>query len=164
MDELETAVELTLAVFPEAAAFFEPGKGTFDHPTFRHDGKGMEVTAFSDLHGGSEGVGDSLRKRFTAISSISQHTANSLEVSAATGDGFQGSFAVGYLGGRQGNCMGQPLGIDGDVAFDARYFLASIVALFFSAIGVLHALRVHDQERRGDVAPLSHAGLANLIF
>ena len=165
MDELEAGVELSLTVFPEATAFLNPGEGTLHDPTFGHDGKAVEVTAFGDLHRrSSEGVGDGLGKRFTGISSIDEHVAHGAQIGAATGEGFQSTFAIGHLGGGHCNRVGQALGIDGNVTFDARYFLAGIIALLPGAIGVLHALGVHDQERRGAVAPLFHADLANLIF
>ena len=164
MDELERGVELTLTVFPEATALLQPGEGAFDDPTFGHDGKGVEVTALGDLHRGTEGVGDGLGKGFSDITAIDQHVANFAQVGAATGEGLQSTFAIGYFSCCHRNRMRQALGIDGDVSLDARYFLAGIVTLRIGAIGVLHALGVHDQERRGAAAPLFHAGRANLIF
>jgi hypothetical protein len=164
MDELEAGVEFTLAVFPEATALLKPGERAFHDPTFGHDGKGVEVTAFGDLHRCPKDVSDSLGKRFTGITAISQHTANPVEIGTATREGFQGSFAVSDFSSGHGDGVRQALGVDGDVALDARYFLAGIVALFLGAIGVLDALRVHDQECRAWIAPLSGAGRANLIF
>ena len=41
VDELRAGVELSLAVFPEAAAFLKPGKGAFDDPSLGHDGEGV---------------------------------------------------------------------------------------------------------------------------
>ncbi len=60
--------------------------------------------------------------------------------------------------------MGQPLRIHPDVPFDAGYLLARVVSLLFRAIGVLHALRINDQEAGHGVASLFGPGLANLIF
>ena len=107
MDELEAGVEFAFAVFPEAAAFLKPGEGAFDNPAFGHDGKGVEVATFGNLHRcANEGVCDGLCKRLTDIASIGQQTANLVEVGAATRKGFQGTFAIGYLGGGHGGRVG----------------------------------------------------------
>jgi len=60
--------------------------------------------------------------------------------------------------------MGQTLRIDGDMAFDARDFLACIVALQLRTIGVFDALCINDQEAGHGVASLFGTGRANLIF
>jgi len=60
--------------------------------------------------------------------------------------------------------MRQALCIDGDVPFDARDLLARVVAFVPGAIGVLHALRIDDQEAAAWTAPLSGTGRAKLIF
>lgn len=49
-------------------------------------------------------------------------------------------------------------------ALDARDLLTRVIALQSRRVCVLHALRVHDQERAASVAPLFLAGRANLIF
>jgi hypothetical protein len=66
----------------------------------------------------------------------------------------------------RGDCdgMGQPLGIDDNVAFDAGYLFAGIITSVTGAIGILDALRVNDAETRLGVAPLFAAGRTNLIF
>jgi len=99
MDELQAGIEYAFAVFPETAALFKPGKRAFHHPTFGHDGKGVEVTAFGNLHGRAKGVGDGLGKRFSDIAAIGQQAANPLKVGAATSESFQGAFTIGHLGG-----------------------------------------------------------------
>lgn len=38
---MKAGVEIAFAVFPEAAAFFEPGKGTFDDPAFGYNREGV---------------------------------------------------------------------------------------------------------------------------
>ena len=60
--------------------------------------------------------------------------------------------------------MRQSLGVHRDVALDARDLLACVIALQARRVRVLHALRVHDQERAAGVAPQFLAGRANLIF
>ena len=60
--------------------------------------------------------------------------------------------------------MRQSLGVHRDVALDARDLLACVIALQARRVRVLHALRVHDQERAAGVAPQFLAGRASLIF
>jgi hypothetical protein len=60
--------------------------------------------------------------------------------------------------------MRKTLRIDSDVALDARDFFASVVTLLLGAIGVLHALRVNNQEAGHGVASLFGSGLANRFF
>ncbi len=72
--------------------------------------------------------------------------------------------AIRNIGCRDGNGMGQSLGIDRDVALDAGDFLAGIVAFCLCAIRVLDALRVDDQKARRGFAPLSGTNRANHIF
>ena len=50
------------------------------------------------------------------------------------------------------------------VALDARNFLARVITLQGRRVGVLDALRGHNQERVAGVAPLFYTGRANLIF
>ena len=59
--------------------------------------------------------------------------------------------------------MWQTLGVYGNVALDATDFLACAITLQRRRVGVLHALRVNDQERRAGVTPQALAGRANLI-
>ena len=164
MDKLERGIEFGFTVFPKAMAFFEPGKGAFNNPALGHDGEGVKFATFGNLHSRAKPLANALGKGLPGIATIHQHALNLLEVHGATVNGPKGSLPICDVGGGYTNGMRQPLGIDSDVAFNARYFLARIIAFFPGTIGVLHALRVHDQERRGGVAPLSHTGLANLIF
>ena len=46
------------------------------------------------------------------------------------------------------NRMNQALGINDNMSFDTRYFLARIVALLFGAIRVLHPLCIKDAKTR----------------
>jgi hypothetical protein len=57
--------------------------------------------------------------------------------------------------------MRQPLRIHPNVPFDVGHFLARIVPLLLSAIGVLHVLHVNNEEACYGVVPLFGAGLAN---
>jgi hypothetical protein len=46
---IEADDELAFAVFPESAAFVEPGKRAFDHPAFGNDREYVEYVAFGDF-------------------------------------------------------------------------------------------------------------------
>ncbi len=48
------------------------------------------------------------------------------------------------IGGRDVNRMGETLRIHRDMALDAGYLLAGVIALVLSAVRVFHALRVDD--------------------
>ena len=126
----------------------------------------MQFAALGDLHRDlfSQEVSHALGEGFSRIAAVTQQASHSLEVWLAAFQGVQRAFAIGHLGRRYRNGMGQSLRIDGDVALDPRDLLARVIALLASRVAVLHALRVHDQERAPDVAPLSLAGRANLIF
>ncbi len=54
MDELKAGIKLTFAVFPESAAFLDPGKGPFYNPTLGHNGKTMQLAALGDLNLGAQ--------------------------------------------------------------------------------------------------------------
>jgi len=106
-------------------------------------------------------VDDSLRRQLTAVD---QHALHQLQIRPAPVDGDQGAAAVGHLGRSYGNGMGQSLCVHGDVTLDAGDFLARVVALLLSAVGVLHALRVSNDEAGHGVAPQFLAGRANGFF
>lgn len=78
MDELQAGVEFSLAVFPQSSAFLDPGEGSFNHPALRHDDKGMQLTAFGDLHLRTKQFVDGLGKGLTDIPTIGQDALNSL--------------------------------------------------------------------------------------
>jgi hypothetical protein len=104
---------------------------------------------------------ETLSEGLAGVADIHQYAFHSRQIRPTAVDRLQGSATIGHLG--SGNCdgMGQPLRIHPDVPFDAGHLLARIVSLLLSAIGVLHALRVNNQEAGHDVASLFGAGLAN---
>ena len=164
MDHLQAGVERSFAVFPESSAFFQPCEGPLDDPSLGHDGEGMQFVALGDLHGGAEFVLDRLGKRLAGVAAIDQHAADLLEVVRAAVERCQSTLAVGHIGCRYGYGVRQALRIHRDVALDAGDLLARVIALLAGGIGVLHALRVHDQEAGRGAASLSGALLANRFF
>jgi hypothetical protein len=60
--------------------------------------------------------------------------------------------------------MWQTLGVYGNVALDTRDLFACVIALVICTVGIFYALRINDQKACQGVAPLFHAGRANLIF
>ena len=164
MDELQAGVKFAFAILPQPPVLLQPGKAALDHPALWNDGKCVQRVALGDLHRGLEQVRDRLCKRPAHVAAIGQHTPVPNESGLAPLHGLQGTLAIGHLGRRHSDRMGQAPAIHGNVTLDPRDLLACIVALAFGAIGVLHALRVHDQERRAGVAPLFHACCATLIF
>jgi hypothetical protein len=98
------------------------------------------------------------------VATIDQHTANPPERILAVPERLQRPLAVGHLGLGHRHRVRQPQRVHGNVALDARDLLARVMALEPRRVRVLHALRVHDQQRWRGVVPLSQAGRANLIF
>lgn len=117
--------------------------------------------SFRDLDRGAQPVLDRLSEGLANVAAVGEHVGNAREIGRGPRQRLQRSFAIRDLGRRHGDGVRQALRIHGNMPFDARDFLITFVRC---AIGVLHALRVHDQERRADVVPLFHAGRANLIF
>ena len=124
----------------------------------------MQLTAFGDLNLGTEQFLNGLGKGLADIPTIGQEALNGLQVGCAAAQGQQRPLAVGHIGRRDGDRVGQALRIDSNVALDPRYLLPGIVALGARTIGVLDALRVDDQKARRGFAPLSCTSLANHIF
>jgi hypothetical protein len=60
--------------------------------------------------------------------------------------------------------MRQAVGIDADMAFDARHKLAAIKTFLFRRIGILDALRVNDQKSCVGIPTKALSYLANHIF
>jgi len=73
----------------------------------------------------------------------------------------QRSLAVRHLGRCHRCRVWQSLGY---VTLDTRDLLARVIALQDRRVGILDALRVHNQERAAGVASLFYTGRANLIF
>ena len=164
MNELQAGIEFAFAVLPEPSALFQPSEGAFDDPAFGQYSKGVQFVALDDLHGSVQSLFDAVRKRLSGVSAIDQHAFNSLKIRPAAVDSLQGPAAISHLGRGDGNGMRKTLRIDSDVALDARDFFASVVTLLLGAIGVLHALRVNNQEAGHGVASLFGSGLANRFF
>ena len=164
MDHLQAGIQLSFAILPESPAFFEPSEGAFDDPSLGHDSKGVPFASLRDLHGGPNLLLDRLGKWSARVTSVDQHTPYLGEVVSAAVEGRQSAIAVRNLGRRDGNRMRQTLRIDRDVALDTRNLLARIVALLPGRIGVLHALRINDQEAGRGVPSLSGAVPANRFF
>jgi hypothetical protein len=61
----------------------------------------------------------------------------------ATVNGLQNPLAIGHIGRRDLNRMGKSLGIDRNVAFDARYLFSHVVAFALGGVGVLHTLGIY---------------------
>ena len=124
----------------------------------------MKLVAFDDLYRGPYAVFHFLGEGSAGVSAIGQNALDAVQMRLGAVQGLQRTAAVGHLGRGDGDGMRQTLSVHRDVALDAGDLLARVIALLFGAIGVLHALRVNDQEAGCGVAPLSGAGLANGFF
>ena len=161
MNELQAGIKFSFAVLPDPSALFQPSEGAFDDPAFWQHYKGMQFIALDHLNGGFQPLLYAIGEGLAGVAAIDQEAFNSRQIRSTAVDRLQSSAAISHLGGGYRDGMGQPLRIHPDVPFDARHFLARVASLLLSAIGVLHALRVNDQEAGHGVAPLFGAGLAN---
>ncbi|MBV6389018.1 MAG: hypothetical protein JNIBNLAF_00614 [Nitrosomonas europaea] len=84
---------------------------------------------------------------FSGITAVAQQAFYLPQGRLAARQGPQRTVAVGHLRRCHRNSMGQPLCIHGDVPFDPRDLLPGVIAFLPGRVRVLHALRVHDQER-----------------
>lgn len=166
MDELQAGVELTFAVFPKPAVFLQPGKTALDNPALGHDRKGVQFTAFGDLHRDllPENGAHTQCERLSGVATVAQDAFHPFQTRLATFQRRQCAFAIGDIRRRHGDGVREALSIDRDMTLDPRHLLARVITLLPCRVRVLHALRVHDQERAASVAPLFLAGRANLIF
>lgn len=164
MDELQTGIELTLAVFPQAAAFLQPSERALDDPALGHDSKGVQLTTLGNLNVGAKQFLNGLGKWLSHIAAVGQDASNRLQICRTATQGQKGALAVGHIGRGDGNGVRQALRIDRYMALDARNLFARVVALLARTICVLHALRVDDQKARRGLAPLFCTSRANHIF
>ena len=124
----------------------------------------MQFIALDDLNRGLDPLHHAVGKRLARVAAIDQQAFHQLQIRLAAVDGGQSAVAVRHLGRGYGDGVGQSLRVHGDMTLDAGDLLARVVALLFGAVGVLHALRVNDQEAGRGVAPQFLAGLANGFF
>lgn len=71
------------------------------------------------------------------------------------------SSSVSNIGGCNVNCVRQTIGINGNMPFNARDFLASVIAFFTGCVSVLDTLGVNDAKARAQRATMAGADLAN---
>ena len=164
MDHLQAGIQFSFAVLPKPSALFQPAEGPFDNPTFGQHDKGMQFIALDDLHGGLDPLHYAVGKGLACVAAIDQHALYRLQIWLAPVDGSQCAVAVRYIGRGHGDGVGQALRVYRDMALDAGNFFARVVALLFGAVGVLHALRINNDEAGRGVAPQFGAGLANRFF
>ena len=155
MDELQTGIEMSLAVFPQSPVLVQPGKAALDYPALGDYRKLVKFAALGNLHRDllPQGFFDRLHKWLTHIAAISKHALHLDQVSLAAPQRLQRPLAVRYLSRCHGDGVWQALCVHRNVALDARDFLARVIPLERCRVRVLHALRIHDQERRLCAAP-----------
>lgn len=163
MDELQAGIEFTFAVLPKPAALFQPGEGPFDFPAFGQHRKGVHFIALDDLHCGLQALHDAVGKGLPGVAAIDQHAFHQFQIWPAVVNGLQSAVGIGHLRRRHGDGVRQSLRVHRDVSFDAGNLLARVISLMFVTIGVLYALRIHDQKAGHGVASLFGADLANRV-
>lgn len=163
MDELQAGVEQPLAVLPQPPVLVQPGKAALHHPALGHDLEGVQFAPLGNLHRHmpAQNLLHPHSEGLAYVAAVHQQALHPAQVGLAA---LQRPFAVGHIGRGHRHGVRQSLGIHRNMALDARDLLACVIALQGRCVRVLHALRVHDQERAACVAPQSLAGRGNLIF
>ena len=116
----------------------------------------MQFTAFSDLHGRPGQLPDGVGERQAGVAAIHQDRGHRRQAVLVPRDGVKRPLAVGDICGSDGYCMGQPLRVNHDMAFDAGHLFPRVVAFGAGAVRVFHALCINDAKAR--------LGVASLIF
>ena len=124
----------------------------------------MQFIALDDLHGGLQSLHYAVGKGLACVAAIHQHALHQLQIWLAPVDCSQRAIAVCHIGCGHGDGVRQALRVHRDMPLDAGNFFARVVALLFGAVGVLHALRINNDEAGCGVAPQFLAGLANRFF
>ncbi len=80
MDELQTCIQLTLAVLPSPSVLFQPSETPFHDPALGHDLEGRQRTALGELHRHlfPQYATDTLRKALPNIITIRQQVLKPL--------------------------------------------------------------------------------------
>ena len=149
MDELQAGVEPTFMVLGQPAVLLQPCKAALDHPALGNHCKRVQLAALGNLHRDmfTQGLAHPLGKGLARVAAVGQHALHRAERALATLECLQSTFAIAHICRGHDNRMRQPLGIDCNVALDARDLLACVVALQTRRVGVLDALRVNNQQR-----------------
>lgn len=114
-----------------------------------HHFERVQFAALGDLHCHmpTQDFLHTSREGLAHIAAIGEQALHPAQVGFAARERQQCSLAIRHLGRHHRHRVRQPLRIHRDVALDARDFLACVIALQGRRVGVLHTLRVDDQER-----------------
>ena len=136
-------------VLRQPAVLLQPRKAALDHPALGNHRKRVQLAALGDLHRDvlTQGLAHPLGKGLARVAAVGQHALHGAERALATLECLQGTFAIRHIGRGHDDRVGQPLGIDRNVALDARDLLACVVAFEARRVGVLDALCINDQQR-----------------
>lgn len=73
---MAAGVEFALAIFPEAAALFEPGEGAFDNLTLGKNSEFVQLVALGDFNRCVQYLFDAGSKKIAGIAPIGQDVFN----------------------------------------------------------------------------------------
>ena len=124
----------------------------------------MQLAALGDLDLRAQQGFDAGGERLAGVPAVHQDFLNQAQTALVQVEGLQVPSAVGHIRRGDVDRMGQAVGVHRDVPLDAAHLLAAVIALLPRRVGVLDALRVHDQKARLRLPPMALPGLANRIF
>ena len=108
----------------------------------------MQLAALCNLNLGAKQFFNCLSERLADLSAVGQDAPNGLQVGRTAAEGKQYPLAVSHIRRRNGDGVGQALGVNSKMALDPRSLFSGIVAFLSGASGVLDAPRVDDQKAR----------------
>ena len=124
----------------------------------------MRLITLGYQHRLTQLVFDGLGKGLSRVVCISKHALDLLQVRCTPVYRLAVPLAIYHIRCCHHDRMRQRLGIHCNVTLDARDLFACVIALTVSAVRILHALRINDQQTCHDPAYLSGTGRADLIF
>ena len=125
---MQTGIELSFAVLPEAAALLQPGERPLRHPSFRQYHEGVQFVAFDHFHRGSQQALHRRGKGFPGVYPPSTSTFCTWLRPSRYWSNIDKAQPGRCVGCGHMNPMGQSIRVHRDVALDSGHLLARVIA------------------------------------
>ena len=115
-----------LTIFPKSAAFVKPAESAFHNPALGKNYESMKLIPLYNFHFRAADGFDGFRELFARISSVSHDFLQQIQIIGrvtTAGKHADGAVAVGHVGCRNQNGMGQSQNIDAYMPLDSCFFL-----------------------------------------
>ena len=121
----------------------------------------MQFVPFDDLNCCSNRVFDAVCERVAGVAAVNQNVSDLTQMVTPLRDHCNCSRPVSHVRRRHMNRMRQTIRIHGNMALDAGYFLAGVVAFFCCCVSVLDTLGINNQKSGVRAATITLSDLAN---